>query len=665
MSRHFGTNPATPLKSPVEVQVLSSASGRFPLQGLAWVAGSALLLGIARLLPAEGAGVAVRLAVGAALVLLLPGGLVVARLGAPAGVGTALSAAFAWSLAILFVALVVTFIAGASLTLTIVLVVVITLTAALLPGRLGFTRPLRADWAAAAAVACGGALLAVPVWLSAGPLRGDALFHVARARKLAELPALDSLPALSEFPDGGVHPGYAVPLWHGALALVGRLAGVDVADVALHLSAVLVPLALLLAYAAGSALFGGWAGGVATAAAQAGVIQLAGAHVTSFKLLSLPVAASVLLVLPALLALVFSFVATGERRVLLSVGAAALVLAVVHPTYVLFVALPLGGFLVARAVFGRGSGESGRIALAVGVLAASAAGYVLWLLPVARDVASYAPGERRRAQELVYYADRLDFSGSSFRLDPGLLTDGGIAVVAALLAIPLAALAWRFRWAAYVPGGSLPVLAVALVPEFFSRVADLVSLSQALRIRHFLPLPYALAGAAIVLAGALSWLAGRVGRGRPLSVEAVAVALALALVLPIVSVRAASADRPAAADPLPAGLVEAVRSRTEPRELVVSDPVTSYRLVAYAPVTILAAPLAHVAQTPADRPYDRLREFDRLLLADGAERTRLLHAYGAGWLLVDLDWTRGDLTVSGLERAYDDGRFALFRISSS
>jgi hypothetical protein len=623
----------------------------------------ALLLGIARLLPAEGAGAAVRVAVAALLVLLLPGWLVVARLGELAGLGAALSAAFVWSLAILLVALVGTFIMGGSLTLTVVLVVVVTLAAGLVPGRFGVARPLRADWVAAVAVACGGALLAVPVWLSAGPLRGDALFHVARARKLAELPALDSLRALSEFPDGGVHPGYALPLWQGAIALVSRIAGVDVADVPLRLSAVLVPLALLLAYAAGSALFGGSAGGAATAIGQAGIIQLAGADVTSFRLISFPVAASLLLVVPALLALVFSFVATGARRVLLSVGAAALALAVVHPTYVLFVALPLAGFLVARAVFARGSGEAGRIALAVGVLAASAAGYLLWLLPVARGVAAYTPGERRRAQELVYYADRVDLSGSSFRLDPGLLTDGGIAVVVALLAIPLAALAWRSRWAAYVLGGSLPVLAVALVPDFFSRAADFVSLSQALRIRHLLPLPYALAGAAILLAEALASLPSRLRR-RPLSVDALAVALALALVLPIVSLRAASAEPPATTAHFSAGLVEAVRSHTEPRELVISDPITSYRLAAYAPVTILAAPLAHVAQTPADHPYARLREFDRLFSSHGAERARLLHTYPARWLIVDRHQTRGDLTVPGLEPVYDDGRFTLFRINS-
>jgi hypothetical protein len=272
---------------------------------------------------------------------------------------------------------------------------------------------------------------------------------------------------------------------------------------------------------------------------------------------------------------------------------------------------------------------------------------------VATDASAYTPGERQRAQELAYYADRLDFSGDTFRIDPGLLASGGVAAVAALIAIPLALLAWRTRWAAYVLGGAVPVLTVALVPALFSRFADLVSLSQALRIRHFLPLAFALAGGALLLAGLLR------GRVRP---EIVAPVLVLALVVPTLVVRAAAIERTARPDPLPDALLKALDGRAQPRELVVSDPVTSYRLVAYVPVTILAAPLAHVAQTPSDRPYDRLRELNGFVAADDTERRRLLDALGAGWLLVDRAWLRGDLSVPGLEEVYDDGRFLLLRV---
>ena len=623
----------------------------FRLQALGWIAGGLLLLGLVRLLPADGLGLTLRLAVAAALVLLLPGGLVVARLGVPIHLGPAVAAALAWSLAILFAALVLTFLLAGSLTLTLAVVAGITLAVALAPGAGGFLHAARAEWMPVALVAAGGAVYGVAVWLAAGPLRGDALFHMARARKLDALPNLDSLRALSEFPDGGVHPGYAVPLWHAVLALIGRLGGVDIGDVVLGLSAVLMPLALVVAYAAGSALFGTRLGGVATAVAQVGVIQLAGENVSSFKLLSLPVAASLILLVPALLALLFSFAASGDRGLLLPLAAAALVLAVVHPSYAVFVLLPLGGFLAARTAVARSTGDPLRIGLAIGTVVAAAGAFLLWLLPIANDAASYTPGERRRAQELFYYADRLDFSGDSFRIDPSLLANGGLAVVAALVAVPLAAYAWRERWAGYVLGGAIPLLLIALVPALFSRFADLVSLSQALRIRHFLPLSFALAGAAL-LAGSLL--------GRRVRSEATALGIVLALVVPTVAIRLADLERTDRPDPLPAGLVEALASRAEPRDLLVSDPVTSYRIAAYVPVTIVAAPLAHVAQTPDDKPYDRLRELNRIARLDGQERLDVLEASDASWLLVDRNWGGGDLSAPGLEPVYDDGRFGLY-----
>jgi Family of unknown function (DUF6541) len=607
-----------------------------------------------RLLPAEGVGLALRLAVPAALVLLLPGLLVVTRVGTPSG-AAALPAALAWSLAILFAALAVTFLVGASSNLTLGLVAAVSVGVALLPSRTALERPVGSDLFAPAGVALAGAVFGVAVWLAAGPLRGDALFHLARARKLVELPELDSLRALSEFPDGGIHPGYALPLWHAVLALVARLGGVDVTDVVLGLSAVLTPLALVLAYAAGATLFRSWVGGVATAIAQVGVVQLAGENVSSFKLLSLPVAASILLLVPALLALVFSFVASGERGTLLAVAAAALVLAVVHPTYALFVLLPLAGFLGARAIAARSSGDPFRIAVAIGAVGVAAGAFLIWLLPIANDTASYTPGERRRAQELFYYADRLDVSGDSFRIDPSFLAAGGLAVVAALVAVPLALLDRRERWAAYVVGGTAPILLVALVPALFSRFADLVSLSQALRIRHFLPLAFALAGAALLAATLVR---------RWVRYEIAAVAVVLAVVVPTVALRLADLERTDRPDALPVGLVTALESRVQPRQLVVSDPVTSYRVAAYVPVTILAAPLAHVAQTPDDRPYERLREVDRLVAAGTSERRRLLEASGAGWLLVDRAWRGGDLSTAGLEPVYDDGRFGLYSLPS-
>ena len=54
---------------------------------------------------------------------------------------------------------------------------------------------------------------------------GDAFFHLAREQKLLAFDSL-SLRSVDEFKDGGLHPGYAFPLWHAAVALIARLAGV-------------------------------------------------------------------------------------------------------------------------------------------------------------------------------------------------------------------------------------------------------------------------------------------------------------------------------------------------------------------------------------------------------------------------------------------------------
>ena len=54
------------------------------------------------------------------------------------------------------------------------------------------------------------------------------------------------LRTVDEFKDGGLHPGYAFPLWHGFLALVARFSGLDPEQVVRHEPSLLVPLACVL-----------------------------------------------------------------------------------------------------------------------------------------------------------------------------------------------------------------------------------------------------------------------------------------------------------------------------------------------------------------------------------------------------------------------------------
>ncbi|MES1246255.1 MAG: hypothetical protein ABUS54_01115, partial [Actinomycetota bacterium] len=195
-----------------------------------------------------------QLAVGT-LVLLWPGRAVARALGVA---GAAES--FTWSLGLVAAALAFTFAVHGSLTLTLVLVLVAGAVATPFAWRRRGAEGHGPVWLA-------GLGFGVALWPIAGIVHGDALFHLARMRKLLDFGALH-LRTVDEFKDGGLHPGYAFPLWHAWLALVGKITGVDPSVVVLHESSLLTPLAFVLAYELGRVLFRSRALGVATLLAQ-------------------------------------------------------------------------------------------------------------------------------------------------------------------------------------------------------------------------------------------------------------------------------------------------------------------------------------------------------------------------------------------------------------
>ena len=168
-------------------------------------------------------------------------------------------------------------------------------------------------------------------------------------RKLDDFGGL-SLRAVDEFRDGGLHPGYAFPLWHSFLALVARLAGVDPSAVVLHEASVLVPVAFLVAWEAGKEVFRSAWGGLAVLLAQVAMFGLAAGSGGSYTALALPATASRQLLVPAVIALFFAYVARRSWAALATLAAASGALALVHPTYALFLLIPLGGYVVARTV---------------------------------------------------------------------------------------------------------------------------------------------------------------------------------------------------------------------------------------------------------------------------------------------------------------------------
>jgi hypothetical protein len=675
-----------------------------PKLWLALAALAPLALGIGRLLPAEGAGLALRLAGASACVLVLPGTFVVRALGRPWSVGVSLAAALAWSLLAVFLAFAVTFGVGGTLGLTLGLLAGIALAALVLALRSAAPALERRDVVAALGLFAGGTALAAVLWWvtgtiggSLGPTVSDALFHLARVRKLDEAGSLSSIGVVDDLSNAGVSPGYAFPLWHGALALIARLAGVDPTLVVLFLPAILTPLALLLAYGAGATLFGSWAGGAAAALGELALVVFPRDGVGWLQFLAQPGGAARLLLIPGLLALVFALTRNVDLALLGSVAAAAFVLAVVHPTYAVFVALPLAGFVLARALVR--PEETRPLLYGFGALVVPASLFFLWLVQFVGN-----PAAQRHP---VRFTAQVEEVGTSLHLRPEQMAWGGGVKVAALVAVPLAILAGRRRWSAYVLGGTLAVGVAALVPPVFDRLADAVSLSQAVRLASFLPLPFALAGAAVLagrarllgVAGALGvgigfelaygdfatgaawavWLATigaavglvlwafrspQVDTGVPGGWAAVAAA---AFTLPVAVSGFGHLERWDKPDPygLTPGLTRALNRDVRPLDVVFAPGVTSYRIAGYAPVRIVVAPPGHVAFNTSEDYRVREQAARRFFFdtdATAQERAGIIRRLGVHWVVVDK--TRGEPSLpSGLGLVYSDRRYALYRVA--
>jgi hypothetical protein len=376
------------------------------------------------------------------------------------------------------------------------------------------------------------------------------------------------------------------------------------------------------------------------------------------------------------------------------------VLAVVHPTYAIFLWIPFVGFLAVRALWERRDLRNGSLALAA--LLAPAALFMLWLRPIVNDTRSVSPDADELQRAFDQYGSQLVIrSDTSYNLAPEVFTRAGAVAIAALLLIPLAGFAARRRWAAYVVGGSLAVFAVMLVPFLFTSLADLVSISQARRAAGFLPFAFAFAGGMGVLArlvgplllplalgfgmflqivypgdfeyvlrepapawiawfavvGVLAALVVGFVRRRP-ALETGASLAAAAFLLPVFGGGLLDWKRldPPELATLTPGVVRAVRDEVSPGAVVFSDPETSFRLTAFATVYIANAPPGHVADTKENRPYERARDARRFLRTGDLTIPR---EYDAEYVVVD--GLRSDLELE-LPVVYEDERFTLYRL---
>jgi hypothetical protein len=77
-------------------------------------------------------------------------------------------------------------------------------------------------------------------------------------------------------------------------------------------------------------------------------------------------------------------------------------------------------------------------------------------------------------------------------------------------------------------------------------------------------------------------------------------------------------------------LVHNLRTKVPKGAIVLAPVDVSYRVAAKAPVYIVAAPVTHVANTTANRPYDRVRAVHHWVLTSDP---RVARRYGATWAI--------------------------------
>jgi hypothetical protein len=592
-----------------------------------------------------------RLAFATGLVLL-PGFLVARALGQ-----RGLSPALAWTFGALFLAWSAVFILHRAIsTATSVLTAIALVAAVALGVRRGWSKapqepPVAPSWARFA-VFGGGVVLGLLLWRVEGAVTGDGLFHEARVRKLVELTHLH-LRSVDELAGGGLHPGYAFPLWHGFLALIVKISGLDPAVVVHREASLLVPIACVVAWEAGVAVFRSAAGGIGVLAASVGLYCFAAGHGGSYVSLALPATSSRQLLVPVVFALFFTYLHLGRRADAAALAVAFGALALVHPTYALFALIPLGAYAVLRPQEWRRT----TVALAVSLVPSGLA--VLWLKPLVDETLSVNPTDETQATTLAHYGGELVVhSVHHFRLAAEVPGRTGAIAIAALVFVPLAVVAARRPWGAFVLGGTVVILALMLIPELFVPFSNAVSLSQSRRAAGFIPFAFAFAGGLALLArtvwvlpfallagvllerkwpgdfayglrnggpGIVTWIAliGGVAalvfgivfaRDRPRERHGLAAIAAGLFVLPVAvhGLRHWSPLHPADPDALPPALLQQVKALPK-GAIVIASPTDSYEILAAAPVYVVAAPVAHVANTKANDPAARVADVARWL----------------------------------------------------
>lgn len=424
------------------------------------------------------------------------------------------------------------------------------------------------------------ALLCGALSLHAGAdLRRDQVYHTARTVKLLELDS-PTFASVSRFEGSGVSAPYALPLWHGLVAISAQVGGASPTLVFWTLPALLGAV-IALALAGLAAML--WrSAGAALLATCVWVATRIVDYIPDYRFLSniqWPGHVAALVLVPLICACAAAAFDRDPRdgttrRAVIAGATAVLLVVVLHANYVLYPALLVLGFVLWALIWAPRRDRpvlARRAAVMCTAWASTAALGLAAFLQVYRQHEQFgadagASGTGVRALvESSRNSGYFERSGDGYVLALDPIMDQPLTIVAVALCGLLAVVAPRERATAFAVGGTLLVLALARLEPLLGPVLSLGSLGTATRLWLALVVPtvLGLTGVLLVVARRLSGLRDAGQRGRaatallaatvgtvllwsgvhPLAQEVVARELAVvsAVVLPVVALAACAA----------------------------------------------------------------------------------------------------------------------------
>jgi len=360
------------------------------------------------------------------------------------------------------------------------------------------------------------ALVLVALGLADAPhVRSDTFWHVALARKLAELDSLSSAAIAFEAGAPG-NANYPLPTWHALLALADRAPQVDPWTAAWFVTLWLAPVAMLAFGAMATALTGVSRAGLVGCWTFVAVVVLGyGPYFYATRFLSYPGQLAIFVVLPIVVVAIERAIRTepGERAAQLAVAAAGtVVIGILHGNYVLYPTLVACG---AAGLLLLGARDRWRGALlAAGAVTLVGGATLAAQLPWITADDNFLRGDSVPMGEPSAFTRHRDvFVGSeaSFHVELGSLATQPWLVLGAL-ALPALLLVRRRRPGPWVvAGGALAIVAFARLPFAIELIDRLGSVTPATRFDRVYP---AAIGVTALALGA-GWLLDRAWQRRP------------------------------------------------------------------------------------------------------------------------------------------------------